>query len=87
MDKIKHYFTLFLLLPAITHAQVLLKDINTANSSSHPYSAFDLNGNALFIANNQLWKTDGTTANTSIILNPNYNTKPQSIPIQRPQFQ
>ncbi|GAB2634742.1 hypothetical protein GCM10027035_29940 [Emticicia sediminis] len=71
MNKIKHYFTLFLLLPTITYAQVLLKDINTANSSSHPYSAFDLNGTALFISNSQLWKTDGTTANTSIILNPN----------------
>lgn len=71
MNKIKHYFTLFLLLPTITYAQVLLKDINTANSSSHPYSAFDLNGTALFVTNSQLWKTDGTTANTSMVVNPN----------------
>lgn len=71
MNKIKHYFTLLLFLPIFAHAQVLLKDINTANSSSHPYSAFDLNGTALFITNSQLWKTDGTAANTSMVINPN----------------
>jgi ELWxxDGT repeat protein len=71
MNKIKYYFTIFLFVPFFVQAQVLLKDINTTNRSSHPYSAFDLNGNALFIANSQLWKTDGTTANTSMIANPN----------------
>lgn len=71
MSRIKRYFLFILLFPVITHAQVLLKDINTANSSSHPYAAFDLNSTVLFVANSQLWKTDATVANTTMILNPN----------------
>jgi trimeric autotransporter adhesin len=71
MNTIKLYFLLLFTLPFFTQAQVLLKDINTANNSSHPYSAFDLNGSVLFIANNQLWKSDGTIGNTTLVINPN----------------
>lgn len=57
--------TLCILTSLITNAQIsLFKDINTSDAGSNPANFIELNGTVFFIAQNNLWKTDGTETGT-----------------------
>lgn len=72
MYRIRNRFCfIFILLPSLIHAQVLVKDINPGGNSSSPSWPKNVNGTLFFGASEmngyELWKSDGTTAGTVII--------------------
>ena len=68
-------FILLNLLPFFgIEAQILVKDINTADASSDPKEFLTIGNKTYFSANdgktgNELWVTDGTDAGTKLVKN------------------
>lgn len=72
MKKIYSVLIGLLLISQVAIGQVIVKNINPGTGHSYPNYLTDLNGTLIFIANDgtagtELWKSNGTTASTSMI--------------------